>query len=47
MRACNVDLDRLRADLTDFLDNELANLILEHDGEAQPTAASSGWCIAR
>ena len=39
MRACNVDLERLRAKLTDFLDKELSNLILEHDGEAQPTAS--------
>jgi ATP-dependent Clp protease ATP-binding subunit ClpA len=39
MRACNVDLDRLRVKLTDFIDKELINLILEHDGEAQPTAS--------
>ncbi len=39
MRACNVDLERLRAKLTDFLDRELSNLILDQDGEAQPTAS--------
>ncbi len=39
MRACNVDLDRLRAKVTDFLDKELSNLILDQDGEAQPTAS--------
>ena len=39
MRACNVDLDRLRAKLTEFLDKELSNLILDQDGEAQPTAS--------
>ncbi len=39
MRACNVDLDRLRAKLTDFLDKELTNLILDQDSEAQPTAS--------
>jgi ATP-dependent Clp protease ATP-binding subunit ClpA len=39
MRACNVDLDRLRAKLTDFLDKELSNLVLDTDGEAQPTAS--------
>ncbi|MGO9172900.1 MAG: ATP-dependent Clp protease ATP-binding subunit ClpA [Rhodomicrobium sp.] len=39
MRACNVDLDRLRAKLTDFIDKELSNLILDQDGEAQPTAS--------
>jgi ATP-dependent Clp protease ATP-binding subunit ClpA len=38
MRACNVDLDKLRADLTDYIDTELANLVsLDHD-EAKPTA---------
>ncbi len=39
MRACNVDIERLRAKLTDFLDKELTNLILDHDSEAQPTAS--------
>jgi ATP-dependent Clp protease ATP-binding subunit ClpA len=39
MRACNVDLDRLRAKLTEFIDKELSNLILDQDGEAQPTAS--------
>ncbi|MGA7326708.1 MAG: ATP-dependent Clp protease ATP-binding subunit ClpA [Rhodomicrobium sp.] len=39
MRACNVDLERLRTKLTDFLDRELSNLILDQDGEAQPTAS--------
>ncbi len=39
MRACNVDIDRLRAKLVDFLDKELTNLILDQDSEAQPTAS--------
>jgi len=39
MRACNVDVERLRAKLTDFLDKELTNLILDQDSEAQPTAS--------
>jgi ATP-dependent Clp protease ATP-binding subunit ClpA len=39
MRACNVDLERLRAKLTEFIDKELANLILDQDSEAQPTAS--------
>ncbi len=39
MRACNVDLDRLRAKLTEFIDKELSNLVLDQDGEAQPTAS--------
>ena len=28
-----------RAKLTDFIDKELSNLILDQDGEAQPTAS--------
>jgi ATP-dependent Clp protease ATP-binding subunit ClpA len=39
MRACNVDLERLRTKLTAFLDKELTNLILDQDSEAQPTAS--------
>ncbi len=39
MRACNVDIERLRAKLTDFLDKELTNLVLDQDSEAQPTAS--------
>ena len=46
MRACNVDLDRLRAKLTDFIDKELSNLILDQDGEAQPTASFQRVSIA-
>jgi ATP-dependent Clp protease ATP-binding subunit ClpA len=38
MRACNVDLDRLRADVTEYLDSELANLISEEGEDAKPTA---------
>ncbi len=38
MRACNVDLDVLRAKLIEYLDHELDNLILEDGSEAQPTA---------
>jgi len=38
MRACNVDLDLLRGKLIDYLDNDLENLVVEHDSEAQPTA---------
>ncbi len=39
MRACNVDVERLRAKLVDFLDKELTNLVLDQDSEAQPTAS--------
>jgi len=38
MRACNVDLDLLRGKLIDYLDNDLDNLVVDVDTEAQPTA---------
>ena len=38
LRACGVDLDRLRAELSDYLDNELANLITNRPDDAKPTA---------
>ncbi len=38
MRACNVDLDLLRGKLIDYLDNDLDNLIVDQETEAQPTA---------
>ncbi len=39
MRACNVDLDVLRRNLHDFIDNELTNLTLENEEQAKPTAS--------
>ncbi|GBQ97571.1 Clp protease ATP-binding subunit ClpA [Acetobacter nitrogenifigens DSM 23921 = NBRC 105050] len=38
-RACGVDLDKLRADLTEFLDKDLAGLASERPTEPKPTAA--------
>ncbi len=38
MRACGVDLDRLRRDLNNYLDNELANLTSGRAEDAKPTA---------
>jgi len=38
MRACDVDLDLLREKLTGYVDNELAGLVLDNHGDAQPTA---------
>ncbi len=38
LRACGVDLDKLRHDLTDFLDKDLAGLSTERPGEPKPTA---------
>ncbi|MFQ5563506.1 MAG: ATP-dependent Clp protease ATP-binding subunit ClpA [Parvularculaceae bacterium] len=39
MRACNVDLDLLRRNLYEFVENDLANLKLEHGDQAKPTAS--------
>jgi ATP-dependent Clp protease ATP-binding subunit ClpA len=38
MRACNVDVDRLRRDVTDYVDNQLGNIVGRHNNEAKPTA---------
>lgn len=38
LRACGVNIDRLRKDITDYLDNELAELIGTLDGDPKPTA---------
>jgi ATP-dependent Clp protease ATP-binding subunit ClpA len=38
MRACNLDIERLRRDLVDYIDSQLGNLISNHGGEAKPTA---------
>lgn len=38
MRACTVDIDRLRQDLTKYLDTELANLVTGRGEDAKPTA---------
>ena len=38
LRACGVDMDRLREELLDYIDNELSNLITTHIGDAKPTA---------
>ena len=38
LRACGVDVDRLKRDLTDYLDTELGNLVVPATNEAKPTA---------
>jgi ATP-dependent Clp protease ATP-binding subunit ClpA len=38
MRACNVDIERLKSDLTDYIDNQLGNIVGKHNNEAKPTA---------
>ncbi len=37
MRACNVDIDKLRVRVADYLDNELGSLVLKGSSEASPT----------
>ncbi len=39
MRACNVDIELLRRQLYEFVENELSNLKLEGDEQAKPTAS--------
>ena len=38
LRACGVDLDKLRNDLTEFLDKELSGLATDRPGDPKPTA---------
>ena len=38
LRACGVDLDKLRADLLEFLDKDLSGLVTERSGDPKPTA---------
>ena len=38
LRACGVDLDKLRTDLTEFLDKDLAGLVTDRSGDPKPTA---------
>jgi len=38
MRACNLDVERLRRDLTDYVDNQLGNIVGGRNNEAKPTA---------
>lgn len=38
LRACSVDVEKLRRDVIDYIDNELANLITPRRDDAKPTA---------
>ena len=38
LRACGVDLDLLRQNLNDFIENELTDLMVMHSAEPKPTA---------
>jgi len=37
-RACGMDLEQLRDEILEYIDNELSNLITTHSGDAKPTA---------
>jgi ATP-dependent Clp protease ATP-binding subunit ClpA len=39
LRACSVDVDRLRRDVLTYVDNELTNLVSNHSEDAKPTAS--------
>ena len=39
LRACTVDIEKLRRDLLGYVDNELANLVSTHGDDAKPTAS--------
>ena len=39
LRACGVDLDKLRTELVNYLDNELANLVVARREDPKPTAS--------
>jgi ATP-dependent Clp protease ATP-binding subunit ClpA len=39
LRACGVDLDGLRRDVLNYVDNELGNLVAAHGDDAKPTAS--------
>ncbi|MBJ3776467.1 ATP-dependent Clp protease ATP-binding subunit ClpA [Acuticoccus mangrovi] len=39
MKACSVDLDRLRRDLSEYIDAELDNLVVDGDDDSKPTAS--------
>ncbi|MCX7374159.1 MAG: ATP-dependent Clp protease ATP-binding subunit ClpA [Alphaproteobacteria bacterium] len=38
LKACGVDVDKLKRDLTEFLDKDLAGLVTERAGDPKPTA---------
>ncbi|MEE2970621.1 MAG: ATP-dependent Clp protease ATP-binding subunit ClpA, partial [Pseudomonadota bacterium] len=39
LRACGVDVDKISGDLTEYLDNELSNLMVDHGEDPKPTAS--------
>ena len=47
LRACGVDLDKLRTDLTEFLDKDLAGLATDRPGDPKPTAGKTSYYYVR
>ena len=41
LRACGVDIEKLKEDLVDYLDNELGNLVVNRDEDPKPKGGSS------
>src|SRR5215470_147291 len=39
LRACNVDVERLRHELLNYIDNDLAHIVSAHNDDAKPTAS--------
>jgi ATP-dependent Clp protease ATP-binding subunit ClpA len=39
LRACGVDIERLRRDVSEYVENELSNLVTGHIDDAKPTAS--------
>ena len=39
MTACKLDIEKLRRDLANYLDEDCASLIVDDGGQVQPTAA--------
>ncbi|MGH6984016.1 MAG: Clp protease N-terminal domain-containing protein, partial [Stellaceae bacterium] len=39
LRACTVDIEKLRRELVNYVDNELVNLVATHVEDAKPTAS--------
>lgn len=39
MRACKLDIDKLRGDLNDYMDEELSSIVTDDDEHVHPTAA--------
>ena len=46
LRACSVDLDRLRREVVNYVDDELSNLVAAHATTRSRQRASNGCCNA-